>query len=1032
MKFMNLIRNQLLLLLIPAAAAFSQSLIDTLDSPLDGQVNAVIVNGTKIYMGGSFTKIGYSTGPGALLDTATALPDRTFPKFDPMEGLGTYLFTSAPDGSGGWYVGGQFKYINGVLRKYLAHIRADHTLDPWDPEPNSFVKAICVTGSRVYIGGVFDSVAGQQRGYAAAFNKSDGSLLPWNPQADNVVTALQEMGQYVYIGGYFYSLHSQTHLAIGSVDTVNGNPTNWSFYNTVPSFSGYISSFIYTGGYLYAAGLFSMIDSVNRLDLVKFDQAGNVVMNWNPGATLSGGGDYATVLAVSGSNVFVGGSFTSIGGRSVTNLAAIDTGTGLASAWSPNPNNNVASLAVCGSKLYVGGPFTSIGGRSISYLAAIDTSTGNATTWDAKLDNYPWTILPSVGSIFAGGYMQSAGSTTRKGLACIDFATGRLTSWNPNATGGQVHAIVIASDKLIAGGEFTNVGASNLSIPYLAAFDTTSGNPIQSPTWQGRAGGIVRSLLVMGNRLYVGGDFFSLDLNSRSYLGAIDKTTGILNPWHPTLDNGGVWSMASSGTKVFVSGFFSNINGTARGYAAAFDTTNDLLTSWDPEPDNFCYALATLGNKVYLGGQLFSVDGNSSVKSLAAVDTSSGALFPGFNSNFALALSVYAIAAIDTDLIIGGQMSSSYSPNRSALAYLNPNTGSVEGFNSHMNEDIGTATVYSLALGNHTLVVGGQFLNANYFPQANLLAYLDSSIVVGPKLKIVPDTISFGYVLDGQHKDTTVTLENIGSADLNITSVTSTSPEFSITPTSVTIPAGGSVSDSIKLTASGTTHVVALLLYSSNCPTNPDTVWVDARPESPLPVEVTSFSASTGEGQVVISWKTQSEVDIAGFNIMRLDPGAASFKLISGYTSNDRLKGLGTSPTGRSYQYSDTKVASGGKYEYKLLSVSTDGSVNNLNTISVIVDVPKEYALYQNYPNPFNPSTNVRFDLKETSSVKLIVFNSIGQQVSEYDLGQLEGGRYAREIDMSRYASGVYYFKIDASGTDGQHFTSIKKMVLMK
>ena len=831
---------ELLFLCFSFVVGRAQTLNDTLDSPLDGQVNSVLVNGTKIYMGGTFTKFGYSTGTGALLDTTTALPDRTFPKFDPMEGLGTYVFTSVPDGSGGWYVGGQFKYINGVPRKYLAHIRADHTLDPWDPEPNSFVKAISVTGSRIYVGGVFDSIASQARGHAAAFNISDGSLLSWDPQADNEVTALQQMGAYVYIGGYFQSLHAQLHLALASVDTLTGNPTNWSFYNTVPSFSGYISSFVYAGGYLYAAGLFSEVDSVNRNGLVKFDQAGNVVLGWNPGATMSGGNDYAAVIAISGSHVFVGGSFTTIGGASVNNLAAIDTGTGLAASWSPNPNNNVTSLAVCGSKLYVGGPFTSIGGKSISYLAAVDTGTGNASTWDAKLDNYPWTISPSGGDIFVGGYMTSAGSTGRSGLASIDFATGRVTSWNPNVSvsgGLGVNAIVLANDKIIAGGSFTNVGSSNLSIPYLAAFDTLTGLPIQSPNWHGTAGGTVHALLVMGNRLYVGGDFFGLDAASRDYLGALDKNTGTLYPWHPIFDNGGVWSLASSGSKVFASGFFNQVNGITRGYAAAFDTTNDSLTHWDPEPGYFCYALASLGDKVYLGGSFFSFTGSPSTKSLAAVDTATGALVPGFNANFFLALTVYALAVNDTDLIAGGQMSSSYSPFRSALAYFNSSTGAVESFNAHMNEDIGTATVYSLALANHTLVVGGQFVAPSYFPQSNLAAYGDNSIDFSPKLEIVPDTLVFGNVGVGEFKDTTVTLFNIGTGDLHISNATSTKASFSARPTSLVIQPGQSSIDTIRYTRTTVDLTAALILYYSDCPTNPDTLWVKGGPDVPLAVE---------------------------------------------------------------------------------------------------------------------------------------------------------------------------------------------------
>lgn len=625
--------------------------------------------------------------------------------------------------------------------------------------------------------------------------------------------------------------------------------------------------------------------------------------------------------------------------------------------------------------------------------------------------------------------------TLRSGLASIDFSTGRVTSWNPDVSvsgGLGVNAIVMANDKIIAGGSFTNVGATNLSIPYLAAFDTLTGLPIQSPNWQGSAGGTVHALLVTGNRLYIAGDFYGLDGTSRDYLGVVDKNVGTLYPWHPIFDNGGVWSLASSGSKVFASGFFNHVNGITRSYAAAFDTTNDTLTAWDPEPGYLCFSMATLGDKVYLGGGFYGIGGNSSIKSLAAVDTATGALIPGFNANFYLALTVYAMAAVDTELIIGGQMSSSYSPYRSALAYLSANTGAVSSFNSHMNLDVGTATVYAIGLGYHTLVVGGQFLNLNYFPQANLAAFGDNSIDVGPKLKIVPDTLATGYVIVGTYKDTTVTLENVGTAPLYITNAVSTKATYSARPTVVTIQPGQSVIDTIRFTPTTVDEENALILYTSNSPTNPDTLWVSGRIEAPLSVEVTSFAATPGVGEVALSWKTQSEIDVAGFNVLREEPGQPGFVLISSYLSNDKLRGLGTSPTGRTYGFTDAKVVSGKKYQYKLQSVSTDGSTENLNTVSATVGVPASYALYQNYPNPFNPTTTIRFDLKEASIVVLDLYNVLGQKLVENNYGTMNAGRYEEAINMDAFSSGVYYYRVAAVGIDGEKFVSIKKLVLMK
>ncbi|HEY9165350.1 MAG TPA: GLUG motif-containing protein [Candidatus Kryptonia bacterium] len=208
--------------------------------------------------------------------------------------------------------------------------------------------------------------------------------------------------------------------------------------------------------------------------------------------------------------------------------------------------------------------------------------------------------------------------------------------------------------------------------------------------------------------------------------------------------------------------------------------------------------------------------------------------------------------------------------------------------------------------------------------------------------------------------------------------------------------------------------------------------------DHPLPVQATNFLATAKLGAATLSWKTQSEVDNAGFNILRKDlpqagqAGTTSFNLIASYASNSSLKGMGTSATGRAYNFTDENVTSGATYQYKIQSVSTNGMTKDLSTLSVTVDVPKAYALYQNYPNPFNPSTTIRFDLKEESTVTLDIYNVLGQRMLEENYGTMKAGRYNENINMERFASGVYLYRISAIGNDGQRFESIKKFMLMK
>lgn len=102
--------------------------------------------------------------------------------------------------------------------------------------------------------------------------------------------------------------------------------------------------------------------------------------------------------------------------------------------------------------------------------------------------------------------------------------------------------------------------------------------------------------------------------------------------------------------------------------------------------------------------------------------------------------------------------------------------------------------------------------------------------------------------------------------------------------------------------------------------------------------------------------------------------------------------------------------------------VGNPNSINNLGT-----GIPVSYALSQNYPNPFNPVTTIKFDLPKSSNVKLIVYNSLGQEVSILLNEMKEAGYYEAKFDASTLSSGVYYYRIEAA-----NFVETKKMVVVK
>jgi hypothetical protein len=94
-----------------------------------------------------------------------------------------------------------------------------------------------------------------------------------------------------------------------------------------------------------------------------------VATSWdpNPDALVS-------ALAISGSTIYAGGNFTTIGGQLRNDLAALDAGTGQASPWNPSGNGGVSTLAVGNVDVFAGGRFTSVDDVPQSYVAAIEST----------------------------------------------------------------------------------------------------------------------------------------------------------------------------------------------------------------------------------------------------------------------------------------------------------------------------------------------------------------------------------------------------------------------------------------------------------------------------------------------------------------------------------------------------------------------------------------------------------------------------------------------------------------------------------
>ena len=90
--------------------------------------------------------------------------------------------------------------------------------------------------------------------------------------------------------------------------------------------------------------------------------------------------------------------------------------------------------------------------------------------------------------------------------------------------------------------------------------------------------------------------------------------------------------------------------------------------------------------------------------------------------------------------------------------------------------------------------------------------------------------------------------------------------------------------------------------------------------------------------------------------------------------------------------------------------------------------IPGKFALAQNYPNPFNPVTTIRYQIPFANSVDLSIYNILGKKVDTLVNGKLNAGFREVQWDASKFASGVYIYRIET----GKGFVHSRKLILLK
>jgi hypothetical protein len=388
---------------------------------------------------------------------------------------------------------------------------------------------------------------------------------------------------------------------------VGGGPGQALAANPFPPSSswqtnGTVRVITFSGNVMYVGGQFTMVrphgaspgsGEVRRRNVAAFNATTGAVLRWNPGAN----GTVRTI-AVAPSRVYLGGTFTSVGGRARKNIAAVST-TGQVAKWNPGASKSVFVIRLGpNGNLFVGGDFGKFGGKSRKHLAEVGRSaTAPVAGWAPAIGQIggfacPPRCSPRVFTIafssngkrvYFGGHFGTVDGVARNEIASVPISNGgQVLAFNPNIYAAancpacttvetsRVYKIVPTATRIYTCGGYWKVNGTKTSYN-VSAFDPTSGKLLTAFNQQDD--GDTPGCAMNKGILYVGGHFNFAGPNckpgntapcsTRHHVAAFDTTDNTLVPWNPGANSDhGLLAIANGGTRVAFGGYFTRMGGT--------------------------------------------------------------------------------------------------------------------------------------------------------------------------------------------------------------------------------------------------------------------------------------------------------------------------------------------------------------------------------------------------------------------------------------------------------------------------------------
>jgi uncharacterized delta-60 repeat protein len=576
-------------------------------------------------------------------------------------------------------------------------------------------------GARSYVGKTalhLISVVALLVGGAVA-GRGQSALDGFDPNANGAirVVVVQPDGK-ILLGGDFTTLAPNGGATVtrNRIARLNPDGTLDTVFNPNADL-GVRSIVLQPDGKILVCGLFNNIGGQSRRSVARLDPITGLADSWR--AFYAGQSVDAIAVQADG-KILLAGNFFSAGGQPRNGMARVDGTVGDADSFNPNTGGVVTMVVLANGKILAGGSFVSIGGRPRNGIARLDPATGLA---DAAFDpnatgGAVLTIaVQADGKILAGGQFTNVGGQPRNRIARLDANTGLPDSFNPNAS-DKINSIAVQPDgKILAGGAFATIGGQTRNrIARLApntgladSFDANASAPINSVAVQA------------DGKVLAGGDFITVAPNGGAPVtrnriarlevdGRLDRTLD--------LSLGGIYVTSTAvqpDGKILIGGSFSSVLGVTRNNMARLNPDGTLDTAFNPNANGQVDSIATQADGKILAGGPFTTIGGQTRNRIARLDATTG-LADSFDPNANGVVISIAVQA-DGKILTGGAFNGPNSiggQTRNNIARLDPTTGLADSFNPNANNSVESIAVQAdgriLAGGTFT-GIGGQTRN---------------------------------------------------------------------------------------------------------------------------------------------------------------------------------------------------------------------------------------------------------------------------------------------------------------------------------